>query len=62
MGGTDTVFYEPICDNCYRFSPFFVSLDLLLNAHATNERIPVSILGDGVRFFKRYIRGAADKY
>jgi len=62
MGGTDTVFYEPICEHCYRFSPFFVSLELLLNAHATNERVPVSILGDGVRFFKRYIRGAAGKY
>jgi len=59
MGGTDTVFYEPICNNCYRFSPFFISLELLLNAHATNERVPVDILGDGVRFFKRYIKGAA---
>jgi len=62
MGGTDTVFYEPICDNCYRFSPFFMPLDLLMCTHATNERLPLTTLGDGVRFFKRYIKKAAAEY
>jgi len=62
MGGTDTVFYEPICDNCYRFSPFFMPLDLLMRTHATDECLAIDTLGDGVRFFKRYIRAAAAEY
>lgn len=59
MGGTDACFYEPICDNIYRFSPFMVSVDLLMCTHATNERIPVETLGKGVAFFKSYIRRLA---
>lgn len=57
MGGTDACFYEPICENIYRFSPFLVNTGLLLCTHATNERVPVDTLADGVSFFKRYIRG-----
>jgi carboxypeptidase PM20D1 len=56
MGGTDACFYEPICDNIYRFSPFYVNTDLLLCTHATNEKIPVSTLKQGVSFFKSYVR------
>jgi len=56
MGGTDACFYEPVCDNIYRFSPFHINTALLLCAHATNERIRVKTIGEGVAFFKRYIR------
>lgn len=56
MGGTDACFYEPICDNIYRFSPFHVNTSLLLCTHATNEKVPVSTLGQGVSFFKSYVR------
>ncbi|MCR5485057.1 MAG: M20/M25/M40 family metallo-hydrolase, partial [Clostridiales bacterium] len=56
MGGTDACFYEPVCDNIYRFAPFIVSTGLLLCTHGTNERIPVAELGRGVKFFKAYIR------
>ena len=56
MGGTDTYHYEDICDNLYRYSPFVVSTSLLLTTHSTNERCPVAALGEGVQFFKRYIK------
>lgn len=56
MGGTDACFYEPICNNIYRFAPFHVNTKLLLCTHATNERCPVAVLDEGVSFFKRYIR------
>ncbi|NLO45260.1 MAG: M20/M25/M40 family metallo-hydrolase [Clostridiales bacterium] len=56
MGGTDASFYEPICDNIYRFAPFVVSTELLLCTHSTNERIPVTAMKEGVEFFKAYIR------
>ena len=56
MGGTDACFYEPICENIYRFSPFVAPTALLLCTHATNERVPVECLRGGVEFFKSYIR------
>ena len=56
MGGTDACFYEPICENIYRFSPYVASTALLLCTHATNERVPIECLHDGVAFFKAYIR------
>ncbi|MBR4727632.1 MAG: M20/M25/M40 family metallo-hydrolase [Clostridia bacterium] len=59
MYGTDACAYEPICENIYRFSPFKAGFDLMLCAHATNERIPVSSIGPAITFFKRYIRKAS---
>ncbi|MCR5522990.1 MAG: M20/M25/M40 family metallo-hydrolase [Clostridia bacterium] len=59
MGGTDACNYEPICENIYRYAPYKVSVELLLTTHGTNERIPVSAIGPGVAFFKRYIRAAS---
>ncbi len=56
MGGTDSRQYEPVCDNIYRYSPFPVNTELLLTTHGTNERIPVEALGEGVVFFKQYIK------
>ena len=56
MGGTDSYHYQDICENVYRFSPYDVSVDIMMSAHSTDERIPVKSLGEGVAFFKRYIR------
>ncbi len=59
MGGTDACNYEPICENIYRYAPFKADTKLLLCTHGTNERIPVSCMEDGLRFFKNYIREAS---
>jgi len=59
MGGTDSIQYDSMCDHCYRFSPFLAPVELLLCTHATDERLPVAALGEGVRFFKYYIKDAA---
>lgn len=56
MGGTDTYHYEAVGENLYRYSPFVVNTSLLLTTHSTNERCPVATLGEGVQFFKRYIK------
>lgn len=56
MGGTDACYYEPICENIYRYSPFKVTVGLLRCTHATNERIPIETIASGVAFFKRYIK------
>ena len=59
MGGTDACQYEDVCENIYRFSPFVFGAELLLVAHGTNERIPVSCMRDGIVFFKKYIKTLA---
>ena len=59
MGGTDACYYEPICENIYRYAPYRVSIELLRCTHGTNERIPVEAVAPGVAFFKKYIRRAS---
>lgn len=61
MGGTDSCFYEPICENIYRYAPFKVDTSFLLLTHGTNERIPISAMSDAVAFFKNYVKLASDK-
>ncbi len=61
MGSTDAYYYGEICDNVLRFSPFRVSVDLLVRTHGTNECVPVNTIEEAVGFFKRYVRIAADK-
>ncbi len=56
MGGTDSYHYESVCENIYRFAPYACSASLLLTCHGTNERIPVEQLGNGVAFFKAYMK------
>ena len=56
MGGTDACYYEDVCENIYRYSPFLVDTGLLLCTHGTNERVPIASLADAVRFFKLYIK------
>lgn len=59
MGGTDACYYEPICENIYRYAPYKVSVPLLRCTHGTNERIPVEAVAPAVAFFKSYIRKAS---
>ena len=59
MGGTDTIKYDSMSDHCYRFSPFLAPVELLLCTHATDERLPVAAVAEGVKFFKYYIKDSA---
>ena len=59
MGGTDACYYEPICENIYRYAPYRVSIELLRCTHGTNERIPVEAVAPAIAFFKKYIRRAS---
>lgn len=61
MGGTDACYYEPICDNIYRYAPYNVTIEMLRCTHATNERIPIETIEPAVAFFKRWIRRASNK-
>lgn len=59
MGGTDACYYEPICENIFRYAPYKVSVPLLRCTHGTNERIPIKAVAPAVAFFKKYIRRAS---
>lgn len=59
MGGTDACYYEPVCENIYRYAPFNVTVEMLRCTHATNERIPIATIEPGVAFFKRWVRRAS---
>ncbi len=59
MGGTDAYYYECVCENVYRYSPFIAETKLLLCTHGTNERLPLDTVGEAVVFFKRYIKELA---
>ena len=61
MGGTDACYYQPVCENIYRFAPFKAGADLLLTTHNTNERLPIACIEEALSFFKRYIKLASAK-
>ncbi len=55
VGGTDSCYFESICDNIYRISPFTLGKKDLTRIHGTNERIEKNQLEDGIRFFMQLI-------
>ena len=59
MGGTDARNYQNLTDNVYRFSPFKMTMEIVMLSHGTDERIPVSSFEGGIAFFKRYIKALA---
>lgn len=56
VGGTDSRNFCPLCRCVYRFSPFMGAMEYSATVHATNERIAVEGLSDGVTFFVRLIQ------
>lgn len=58
LGGTDSRKYECVCNNIYRFYPFFDTSKYRASLHGTNERISVSDLVRGTRIMIRIIEKA----
>ena len=58
LGGTDSRYFRDLCDCVYRFLPIALEPDGLRRAHGTNERIPLSGLIGGARFYRRLIENA----
>ena len=55
VGGTDARHYAVLTSNLYRFGPFVYDLDDSRRIHATDERISLSNLANGVRFYRQLI-------
>ena len=57
MGGTDARQYYIVCDNVYRFMPFYIgSASDELGAHNVDEHIPKDVLGRSVCWLMDFIR------
>lgn len=55
-GGTDSRFYDPVCDNCVRFSPICTLPDQLASMHAIDENIFITALPGAVDYYKELIK------
>lgn len=54
-GSTDTIKYDHICENAYRFSPFQISVDDLERMHGIDERISIENYEKSIKFFMKFI-------
>lgn len=55
-GGTDSRFFNDVCDNCVRFSPINMGPEQMDSMHGIDENIEQGTLPDGVDYYKEIIR------
>jgi carboxypeptidase PM20D1 len=59
LGATDGRYYGKVADDVYRFAPFRLTAADIQRIHGKDERLAVSSLGDGVRFYRRLLQRSA---
>ena len=55
-GGTDSRFYDPVCDSCIRFGPINLSMEQTEAMHAIDENIDIGTLPRAVDYYKEVIK------
>ena len=55
-GGTDSRFFDEVCDSCVRFSPINTDAKQMKSMHGIDENITVSVLPPAVDYFKEIIK------
>ena len=55
-GGTDSRFYDPVCDSCVRFGPINLSQEQTNSMHAIDENINIGTLPQAVDYYKEIIK------
>lgn len=55
-GGTDSRFYDPVCDSCVRFGPINLSPEQMSSMHAIDENISIGTLPQAVDYYKEIIK------
>lgn len=64
-GRTDSIYYQEVVENTYRFAPYLAGLEALKQAHGIDERISVDSYLDMIQFYIRFIQNstrASDRY
>ncbi len=56
LGATDSRHYRPLTPQIYRFQPFYINPQLLGTVHGVDERVSLSSLVQGVRFYQAFLR------
>ena len=60
-GGTDAIWFEPLSDNIFRFSPFQIEAKELKRVHAKDERLAVKNLERAILFYSELITQCGHK-
>ena len=55
-GGTDSRFYDSVCDSCVRFGPINLSSEQMNAMHAIDENIDIGTLPQAVDYYKEIIK------
>lgn len=55
-GGTDSRFFDPVCDACVRFTPTSITGDQMARMHGIDENINANVLPGAVDYYKEMIR------
>ena len=55
-GGTDSRFFDPVCDSCVRFGPINLSNEQMASMHAIDENINIGTLPQAVDYYKEIIK------
>lgn len=56
LAATDSRYYQPICDNIFKFSPYILTPEERSGVHGVNERISQDQLAGMVVFYHRLMR------
>lgn len=55
-GGTDSRFFDEVCDNCVRFSPVSYGPEQMAGMHGLNENMEIGCLPSAVDYYKTIIK------
>ena len=61
LGATDGRYYARVADDVYRFFPFRLRAEDIKRIHGKDERIAVTTLAEGVRFYRRFLGEVAGR-
>ena len=60
-GGTDSRFFDPVCDSCVRFSPINYTKQQMGAMHGIDENINIDTLPQAVDYFKEIIKAQENR-
>ena len=59
-GASDSRFFDPVCDQCIRFLPFFIDEQQLASIHGVDENVALASLEPAVDWYRYLMREVQD--